>query len=32
LELIEGDEAQKIYEKIKELEESVSMGVGAIFG
>ena len=32
LELIAGEEAQKIYEKIKELEESVSMGVGAIFG
>ena len=32
LELIEDDEAQKIYEKIKKLEESVSMGVGAIFG
>ena len=32
LELIEGEDAHKIYEKIKELEESVSMGVGAIFG
>jgi len=32
LELIEGEEAEEIYKKIKELEESVSMGVGAIFG
>ncbi|MCD6503471.1 MAG: hypothetical protein DRN30_05195 [Thermoplasmata archaeon] len=32
LEIIEDEEAEKIYEKIKELEDSVSMGVGAIFG
>ncbi len=30
--IIEGEEAEKIYKRIKESEEEASLGMGAIFG